>query len=120
MIWIGKILSLLKYWKLGGVIILIAAFLLSVHLAKSRGEKLAQATQLLEAERQTFKNQLRQIEKARQDEKERNEFRKSQNKKLKLAQSEIPAFAGKADSDIDHLRDVYEQLRQRQGNAIAR
>ncbi|PZP56791.1 MAG: hypothetical protein DI586_02540 [Micavibrio aeruginosavorus] len=122
----SNFLSLIKYWKSGGVIILIAAFLMSFHLARSRGEKLEKTTHVLETERQKFKTQLIQIEKARQDEKERNDFRKSQNKKLKLAATGIPAFPlrqgfggqvpGKADRSIDHLRDVYELLRQRQGN----
>lgn len=81
MIWSSNIIYLIKYWKAGGVILLIAAFFISAHLAKSRGEKLDIAEQALETERQKFARQLNQIEKARQNEKERNEFRKSQNRK---------------------------------------
>ena len=101
---INKILPLLKYWKIGGVILLIAAFLLNAHLASSRGEKLLNAETQLKEERARFQTQLKQIEKARQDDIERNNFRKSQSKKFRLA-------------DDDSLRDAYERLRERQKTA---
>ncbi len=107
MIWSSNIIYLIKYWKAGGVILLIAAFFISAHLAKSRGEKLDIAEQALETERQKFARQLNQIEKARQNEKERNEFRKSQNRKIKLA-------------DDAALRDVYDLMRERQRNTVSK
>lgn len=98
---ISKLLPLLKYSKTGGVILLIAAFLLNAHLASSRGEKLLKAETQLKEERSRFQTQIKQIEKARQDDIERNNFRKNQAKKFRLA-------------DDDNLRDAYERLRERQ------
>lgn len=92
---------ILRNWKTGGVILLIAAFLLNAHLASSRGERLLKIEAQLSEERSRFQAQLKQIEKARQDDVERNNFRKSQAKKFRLA-------------DDTSLRDVYEQLRERQ------
>lgn len=104
---ISRILPILKYWKTGGVILLIAAFLLSFHFAKTRGEKLQETTQILNAERQKFQTQLKMIEKERQDDRERNKFRTKQAKKFKLA-------------DTDSLRDAYDSLRERQASRAAR
>lgn len=98
---IDKILPLLKHWKIVGVILLIAVFLLNAHLASSRGEKLMRVENQLKEERARFQTQLKQIEKARQDDIERNNFRKSQAKKFRLA-------------DDGSLRDAYERLRERQ------
>ena len=99
--------TFLKHWKIGGVVILTAAFLISAHLARDRGEKLKVTEQNLKEAQENFRAQIKTIEKARQDEKERNDFRKKQNRKIKLA-------------DDDNLRDAYERLRERQRAKIAR
>lgn len=101
------LLPLLKYWKMGGVILLGAAFLICLHLAKSRGEKLELAEQTLKTERKNFQTQIKMIEKARQDEKERNIFRQKQNKKIRLA-------------DDSGLLDAYQRLREREIEHIGR
>lgn len=99
------ILFLIKNWKLGGVILLAAAFLISVHLAQDRGKRLEVTKQSLNAERKNFEAQIRKIEKVRQNEKKRNDFRKKQNSKIKLA-------------DDAGLHDAYERLRERQSSRI--
>lgn len=103
MVWINRILSLLKYWRVGGVVLLTLACLLSFHLAKSRGEKLDQAEKAIEESQQKIK----QMEKAIQDERERQDFKTKQNKKIKMAQSGAIEFA-------PPLRDAYDSLRERQ------
>ncbi len=102
-----KILSILKYWKAGGIVLLTAGFLVSAQLAKSRGEKLQTVQETLNAERQKFSAQIKIIEKEKQDEKEREGFRRKQNRKIKLA-------------DNDSLRSAYDSLRDRANSAIAR
>lgn len=110
---INRILPMLKYWKAGIVALLVIGFAVSFHFARSRGEKLVQAEQTIEQERQKFQTQLKLIEKARQDDKERNNFRKSQAKKIKLASG--------GETDINaSLRDAYERLRERQRDYITR
>ncbi len=98
---LNKIIPYLKYWKIAGIGLLVLAFLLSFHFAKSRGEKLDIALQTIEEEREKFQTQLKAIEKARQDDIERYNFRKLQAKKFKMA-------------DDDSLRAAYDSLRARQ------
>lgn len=102
----NMILPFLKYWKFAGVAVLAAACLLSFYFARSRGEKLEIAERTIESERDKFQAQLKDIEKARQDEKERDGFRKTQNKKIKLA-------------DDAALHDAYDGLRARRAGGRA-
>ncbi len=107
-----QILSLLKYWRVGGIVLLVAAFLISAQLAKSRGDRLEAVQMTLDAERQKFQAQIKTIEKERQNEKERNIFRRKQAGKIRMAQSQPVSFD-------DNLRAVYEQLREREQDRIA-
>ena len=99
--------NILKYWKFSGAVILTLGFLVCFHLAKSRGEKLNQAMQTLEGERKDFATKLKLIEKAVQDEKERQNFRTKQNKRIKLAAGPVLQLG-------DDPGAAYQRLRERQ------
>lgn len=108
---IGNILSLLKYWKAGGIVIVAIFILTNIYLAHSRGEKLQALKTELKAEQTRFQTQIKQIEKIRQDEKERHDFRTKQNKKIKVAGSVPLELNG-------DLRAAYNGLRNRQAQAL--
>jgi len=113
MILFSKVVPFLKYWKTGAGILLTLGFLVSFHLAKDRGEKLTIVEQTLEQERRTFQAQIKAIEKARQNDKERDNFRQSQSKKIKLAGGNPVALE-------PDLRDAYDLLRARRNAAASR
>ena len=104
----SKLIPFLKYWRAGVMAALAIGFMVSFHFAQSRGERLDEANHTIEQERQKFQSQIQAMEKARQDDNERNDFRKTQARKFRLA-------------DDASLRSAYDGLRRRQAaNAHAR
>lgn len=101
---IGTILSVLKYWKQGGVVLLVLVFVVSLYLAQSRGAELRQIRKDYDALQQTHQAQISAFEKAYKDEKNRYEFKLSQDRKLRSGD----------------WRTAYDSLRQRQSNRSAK
>ena len=106
-------LSLLKYWKVAGVALLVLAFVASAYLAHHRGEVLRGVRQELQAKEAQYRLTLKLLEDARKANRERMNFRTLQNKKFKEASHEMLVLD-------PALRAAYEQLRERQSSAAAR
>lgn len=97
------ILPLLKYWKAGGITLLLLAFFLSAQIAHRRGHELEE----VKAHLTKTIHEYNALENARRQDRNRDEFRKTQTRKLKTAQNdEVSPDAG--------LRAVYDGLRKRQ------
>lgn len=101
------LISLLKYWRIGGVVILALIFLISVHLAQRRGAELREVKAALEIQQREFEGRIKMYEKTIRDDRERHEFRKKQAKKFKVADNPPVVLP-------DGLRAAYDSLRERQ------
>lgn len=101
---IATLLSVLKYWKQGGLVLLGLVFVVSLYLAQSRGEDLKQLRKDYKTLQQTHQAQINAFEKAYRDEKSRYEFKLSQDRKLRS----------------NDWRSAYDSLRERQSHRLAR
>ncbi len=107
------ILPLLKYWRVGGVALLVAAFSFTAWLAQERGRERDRLTQELARSTRTYTAQIRMFEQDRKDREERDGFRSTQTKKFRNAESRAVEFDGS-------LRSAYDSLRERQRTHTAR
>ena len=103
------LLSVFKYWRAGGVVLLALAFGGALYLAQARGDERDRLQkELREAHRQM--NAAAVIHAA---EKNRHEIREQQNRRLRHATNP------KIDLDAA-LRSAYDSLRERQSTRNAR
>ena len=100
-------LFLMQHWRGLLIAVLCAMTGLYMQVARMRGIALTDAKTKLAQERQEYETRLTRMEKAIQDERERNNMRRRAAKKLNLAD------APKLDFDTGS-RDVYDGLRARQ------
>ena len=101
------ILSALKYWKIGGGVLLVLIFVGSVYLAQARGAKLEQLEKDYAKLQQTHQAQIAAFDKAIKEERERHDFKTMQDRKFRKATNDKIQFD-------DALRSAYDSLRERQ------
>jgi hypothetical protein len=101
-----RLIPYLRYWRIALASIAAVALALALHVAARRGAELERAQTALAGERARFRTQIEQLEKARHDDRERNLFRRNQEKTIGMGGG-------------DALRDAYDRLRARQGAARA-
>lgn len=106
-------LSVLKYWKIAGVALLVIALTVSSYLAHHRGEALRAARQDLQTKEAQYRLTLKLLEDARKANRERMNFRTLQTRKFKEATHETLVLD-------PALRSAYDELRKRQASAAAR
>lgn len=108
-----QILGVLKYWKVGGLILLVLGFLISVYLAHHRGNKIDQLEKDYKALSVRHTAQVAAFEKAYQQERERHDFKTMQDREFRKAGNDKVLFD-------DALRSAYDRLRERQSGRAAR
>lgn len=101
---IAILLNVLKYWKQGGLVLIALVFAMSLYLAHHRGVKLERLESDYKDLQQIHQTQIKSFEKAFKDEKNRYEFKVSQDRKLRSAD----------------WRAAYDSLRQRQSDRASR
>lgn len=106
---IMQILGLLKFWKVGGAVLLALIFVTSIYLAQSRGEKLDQLEKDYAQLQKAHQAQISAYEKAYKEERERHDFKTKQDQNFRKADN------GKVVFD-DALRSAYDSLRERQSS----
>lgn len=104
---ITQILGLLKFWKIGGGVLLALIFLGAVYLAQARGAKLEQLEKDYATLQKTHQAQIAAFEKAAKQERERHDFKTMQDRKFRKAANDKIHFD-------DTLRSAYDSLRERQ------
>ena len=109
----GTILLLLKHWKITVVLLLVLGWAVNGYLAHHRGKDLEEARAAMQVQHENFKTQLELLEKARQDDKERSQFRKLQARTFKTVDNESLDLGPELQSAYDRLRERQDDRRSR-------